>query len=75
MPSNEMSEDAARCVSEVSETVTKDGGSIRFKLHDKTKALDLLGRHFGMFKDKLEVSGSVEVDINEVTFAYPEDDG
>ena len=27
------------------------------KLNDKEKALELLGRHLGMFKDKVEVSG------------------
>ena len=30
---------------------------IELKLNDKEKALELLGRHLGMFKDKLEVSG------------------
>ena len=29
-------------------------------MHDKIKALELLGRHFGMFKDKVEVSGLEE---------------
>lgn len=30
---------------------------IKFKLHDKLGALDKLGRHLGMFKDKVEHSG------------------
>ena len=30
---------------------------IELKLNDKEKALELLGRHLGMFQDKLEVSG------------------
>lgn len=30
---------------------------VELKLNDKEKALELLGRHLGMFKDKLEVSG------------------
>ncbi|MDE7157479.1 MAG: terminase small subunit, partial [Lachnospiraceae bacterium] len=30
------------------------------KLNDKMKALELLGRHLGMFKDKVEVSGITE---------------
>ena len=42
--------DASRCVSEVSESITKDGGSQRFKLHDKIRALELLGKHLGAFK-------------------------
>lgn len=30
---------------------------IELKLNDKEKALELLGRHLGMFRDRLEVSG------------------
>ena len=30
---------------------------IEVKLNDKEKALELLGRHLGMFKDRVEVSG------------------
>ena len=30
------------------------------KLHDKIKALELLGRHIGMFNDKIEVRATVE---------------
>ena len=38
--------------------VIKEGKfGIELKLNDKEKALELLGRHLGMFKDKLEVSG------------------
>ena len=33
---------------------------IKVKLNDKEKALELLGRHLGMFKDKVEVSGLEE---------------
>lgn len=41
----------------------KDGKSgIELKLNDKEKALELLGRHLGMFKDKLEVSGILETE-------------
>lgn len=38
---------------------TKDGEGIEreVKFHDKNKALDLAGRHLGMFKDRLELSG------------------
>lgn len=32
-------------------------GVFTFKLHNKMDALDKLGKHLGMFKDKLEVSG------------------
>lgn len=33
---------------------------IELKLNDKEKALELLGRHLGMFKDKMEVSGQID---------------
>lgn len=32
----------------------------KYKLSDKLKALELLGRHLGMFRDKVELSGGVE---------------
>lgn len=36
----------------------KEGkNGIELKLNDKEKALELLGRHLGMFKDRVEVSG------------------
>ncbi len=39
-------------VCEVTETVGEKGGSIKFKLHDKRAALELIGKHFGMFTDR-----------------------
>jgi phage terminase small subunit len=33
---------------------------IEIKLNDKEKALELLGRHLGMFKDRVEISGLEE---------------
>lgn len=43
---------------------TKGGEGIEreIKFYDKTKALDLAGRHLGMFKDKLEFSGALETE-------------
>lgn len=39
----------------------KEGANgIEIKVNDKEKALELLGRHLGMFKDKVEVSGLAE---------------
>ncbi|MEW6751472.1 MAG: terminase small subunit [Candidatus Latescibacterota bacterium] len=46
-PSEELSEDAAAAVQEVSETAA---GRLRVKLHDKTRALDMLGRHLGIWE-------------------------
>lgn len=47
---------------------TKDGeGTEReIKLTDKLKALELLGKHLGMFKDKLEVSGALETGTSKL---------
>lgn len=41
---------------------TKDGEGVEreVKMYDKAKVLELLGRHLGMFKDKVEVSGLEE---------------
>lgn len=55
--SEELSDDAAALVAEVKETVSSTGGSLSLKTHDKVKALELLGRHVGMFVDKTEVTG------------------
>lgn len=44
-------------------SVTKDG-TFKFKLHDKGKALELIGRHLGMFTDKMELSGGIKVEID-----------
>ena len=39
----------------------KQGASgVEIKLHDKIKAIELLGRHIGMFNDKVEVKATVE---------------
>jgi phage terminase small subunit len=54
--SDTLPDDAARCVAEVSQTITEGGGSLKFKLHDKKGALELLGRHLGMFNDKLDMT-------------------
>lgn len=55
--SDDLSEDDAALVSEVSETVTEKGSNIKIKTNDKMKAIELLGRHLGMFREKLEVTG------------------
>ncbi|WP_429375083.1 terminase small subunit [Paenibacillus sp. DS2015] len=44
-------------VSEIKQT--KEG--ISLKLHDKVSALEKIGRHLGMFVDKVQHSGTVEV--------------
>lgn len=46
-----LTDDDAAAVAEVSETRTKDGGSLKLKTHDKVGALKLLGEHLGLFND------------------------
>lgn len=55
---DDIGRDKLDAVSEIKET--KEG--VAFKLHDKKGALDSIARHLGMFNDKLEHSGSVQVD-------------
>jgi phage terminase small subunit len=52
--SDELDDDTAACVSEISQT--KDG-ALKVKLHDKQAALVNIGRHLGMFKDRVEHTG------------------
>ena len=59
--SKELTDEQAAAISEVGETVTKDGGSTRIKRHDKVKALELLMRHKGMLNDKLNINGELNV--------------
>lgn len=56
--STDLSADQTAAVAEVGETVTQFGGSKRLKLHSKEKALELLGRHLGIFNDKLDLNTS-----------------
>ena len=49
---------AALC-SAVSEIGTTASGAIKIKTHSKTDALEALARYFGIFNDKLKVSGSL----------------
>ena len=46
--SEELTDDDAAAVSEISQISTEFGRNIKAKLHDKIKALDLLMKHMGM---------------------------
>jgi phage terminase small subunit len=65
-----MSDSALAAVLEVSERAATefDTRSISFKLHSKTSALEAVGRHLGMFNDKIElkVQGAVEELLDSV---------
>lgn len=62
-PSDQIDDETAAAIAEVSQT--KDG-ALKVKLHDKRAALVDIGRHLGMFKDKVEVTGKdgnpIEID-------------
>lgn len=47
--SDEISGGQAACVSEVTETGPQNSKAVRIKLHSKEKALELLGRHLGIW--------------------------
>lgn len=55
--SSELSDDDAAAISEVGETKSENGGSLKIKRHDKLKALELLGRHLGFYDDKVTLKG------------------
>lgn len=58
-PSSDLDADDAACVVEASQTVTEGGGTIRVKLADKVSALQLLGKHLGMFVERMKIDGTV----------------
>jgi phage terminase small subunit len=56
-PVAEMDEGARRAISDMSETSNERGTARRIKFADKLRALDLLGRHLGLWDDKLTLKG------------------
>ena len=49
---DKLSDEAAAAVAEVSQTVN---GALRVKLHDKHAALVSIGKHLGMFVDRVQI--------------------
>ena len=53
----------ARAIAKVKETVTRDGSTITFELHDKPKGIDMALKHTGKYAaEKSELSFSEEAD-------------
>lgn len=52
-----LTEDKRVAISEIKQG--KNG--IELKLHDKVRTLELMGRHLGMFTDKVELSGNMDI--------------
>lgn len=57
LPKSGLTADQRAVVAEVSETRSETGGSIKLRLSDKQAALEKLGRHLGMFREKVEMTG------------------
>lgn len=55
-------DDTAAAISEISQT---DKGGLKIKLHDKRAALVDIGRHLGMFKEKVEHSGAINLNVSQ----------
>ncbi len=56
VPTSELSEEKRAAIAAIKET--KFGISV--ETYDRIKALELIGRHLGMFKDKVDISGQIE---------------
>lgn len=56
------SDDTAAILSVKVKTFGEDGLEREIKMADKIKALELLGKHLGMFEDKVKLSGSLETE-------------
>lgn len=67
--SEALDDDTAAAISEVSQT--KEG--VKIKLHDKKGALVDLGRHLGLFTDRVEHSGAVAHTITQIELVGPDD--
>lgn len=53
-------EGAAAAVAEVSEHSTESTRTVRFKLHDKLGALNILAKHLGMFMERKEINANTD---------------
>ncbi len=60
--SEKLTPEQTACVAEVSQTITENGGSIKFRLHSKVDALNALAKHLGMFPTRVE-QGVVQVPV------------
>lgn len=71
--SSELSPEDAACIAEITEQEIEIDGVIKrtkkIKLHDKNSAIEKIGRHLGIFNDK------IKMDVNQqITFVDDVDD-
>lgn len=70
---NDATEDDTAAIQSVKvKTFGDDGLEREIKMADKLKALELLGKHLGMFKDKLELDADMELNV---TIDYGDGEG
>lgn len=65
------SDDDLACIQSIKIKPNEFGTEREVKLYDKKSALVDLGKHLGLFKDKLELNGDMDLNI---TIDYGEDD-
>ena len=58
----DVSEDDLACIQSIKVKPNEWGTEKEIKLYDKRAALVDLGKHLGMFKDRLELSGTLETE-------------
>jgi len=71
---DQLTKEQTKCIKKIKQTVrsshSADGtilhqtAVIEIELHDKLRALELLGRHLGMFNDKLTLDGALPLTIS-----------
>lgn len=55
--SEELTLEQAACIAEISQSEGAQNSNFKFKLYDKPKALEMLGKHLKLFTEKIEHSG------------------
>lgn len=61
IPTKDIPEDKVGAIA----SIKQGANGIEVKLHDRLKALELIGRHLGMFKDKVEITdGNENTNVN-----------
>lgn len=66
-----MPDQARRAIREIKEQVGEHGSSVTIKLHDKVRALELLGKHIALFPERHEVANAPDQDFRVVLQPKP----